>query len=100
MIKRTFFEIPCSCINLVYVAWRKGTIYKTSQAGQIAVEYILLLAVGVTLAAFVTSSVVSRNNETPGILIAKWEAIISIIANDEIENKLFKHSRVFKLTEG
>ncbi len=56
-----------------------------SRTGQVAVEYILLLAVGVTIAAIVTSLVVSRNDDSPGFLITKWKAIITLIGSDPIE---------------
>ena len=50
--------------------------------GQIVVEYVLLLVVGVGVAAFITSQMVSRNPESPGFLIKKWSEIVQAIGND------------------
>ena len=57
----------------------------TSQRGQIAVEYVLLLVIGVAVAALITSLVVSRNPDSPGFLIAKWRQIIELIGSDVID---------------
>ncbi len=50
--------------------------------GQIVVEYILLLMVGVAIATMVTSLLVSRSSENPGYLTTKWRKIIEVIAED------------------
>jgi hypothetical protein len=60
---------------------------KTSyQKGQVAVEYILLVAVSVSIAVLITSLAVSRNKDNPGILTAKWRQIIELIAGDRTAN--------------
>ena len=53
-----------------------------SRSGQIVVEYALLLVVGITVASLVISVMVSRNPESPGFLIAKWDQIIRTIGQD------------------
>ena len=57
----------------------------TSRRGQIAIEYVLLLVVGVTIAALITSLVVNRDPQNPGILIAKWRQLIELIGTDVID---------------
>ena len=56
-----------------------------SSSGQIIVEYILLLMIGVAIAALITATLVSRNPDSPGILIRKWQKIINTIGEDNIE---------------
>ena len=53
-----------------------------SQGGQIIVEYVLLLVVGVALAMLITSTMVSRNPNSPGFLVKKWFDIIEAIGKD------------------
>ncbi len=54
-----------------------------NQKGQVAVEYILLVALSVSVAVLITKAAVSRNPQDPGILTAKWRDIISVIAIDK-----------------
>ena len=56
-----------------------------NNSGQIVVEYILLLIVGVMIASLITTVFVSRNAENPGILTTKWRQIIEVIAKDKID---------------
>ncbi|HAG92087.1 MAG TPA: hypothetical protein DCL41_09455 [Bdellovibrionales bacterium] len=53
-----------------------------SQKGQVVIEYVLLLMIGVGIAALFTSLMVSRSPETPGFLIVKWTQIIQTIGQD------------------
>jgi uncharacterized protein (UPF0333 family) len=53
--------------------------------GQVAVEYILLLIVGVTIWLMLVSQLVSRNQNTPGPIIREWMALINFIGSDQIE---------------
>lgn len=57
----------------------------TSHRGQIAVEYVLLLVIGVFIAALITTLFVSRNPEDPGYLINMWSKLIQLIGSDAIE---------------
>lgn len=56
--------------------------FKKKQSGQIVVEYVLLVIISVSLAALVTSMVVSRDPENPGFLIGKWIEILQAIGQD------------------
>ena len=49
---------------------------------QIAVEYILLVFVAVSISASVVSIMVSRDEDSPGFLIRAWDAIVVTISND------------------
>jgi uncharacterized protein (UPF0333 family) len=53
-----------------------------NQKGQIVVEYILLLVVAVAIAAFITSTMVSRDPNSPGFLVVQWMNIITAIGAD------------------
>lgn len=53
-----------------------------NQSGQVIVEYVLLLVIGVAMAALITRVMVSRNPDTPGFLIVKWTEIIRTIGED------------------
>ena len=53
-----------------------------NQSGQVIVEYVLLLVIGVAMAALITRVMVSRNPDTPGFLIVKWSQIIKTIGED------------------
>lgn len=54
----------------------------TDSRGQIVLEYVLLLVIGLTVAIIITSTMVSRNPERPGFLVSKWLQIIQTIGND------------------
>ena len=53
-----------------------------TERGQIVVEYVLLLVVGVAVAMLITGQMVSRNPNSPGFLIKKWVDIINTIGKD------------------
>lgn len=53
-----------------------------NKKGQIVVEYVLLLVIAVSLAALLISQLVSRNPDSPGLLITKWQSILKVIADD------------------
>lgn len=55
---------------------------KSLRKGQIVVEYVLLLMVGVAVAVLITSLMVSRSTSDPGFLIKQWKRIIDFIAED------------------
>jgi hypothetical protein len=50
------------------------------------VEYVLLLIIAVSVALVITSTMVSRNEDQPGFLIAKWRQIIDAIAADTADD--------------
>lgn len=51
-------------------------------SGQIVVEYILLLVFAVGIAILVTHQLVSRSEDSPGIMTRKWRAIIQEVGKD------------------
>lgn len=53
-----------------------------NRKGQIVVEYVLLMVVAVGLSALLVSQLISRNTDEPGILVAKWHAIMKVIGDD------------------
>ena len=58
----------------------------TSQSGQIVLEYVLLLVIGVSVAILITSTMVSRNPDSPGFLVRKWFEIIQVIGSDTADD--------------
>lgn len=54
--------------------------------GQIVVEYVLLLVVGVSIAALITTTLVSRNPDNPGFLVKKWVDMINLIGEDTADD--------------
>lgn len=57
-----------------------------NRRGQIVVEYVLLLVIGVSLAFLITSQMVSRSSENTGFLVKKWIAIIKAIGSDKADD--------------
>ena len=55
---------------------------RRNQRGQIVVEYVLLLVIGVGVAVLITSQMVSRNADSPGFLVKKWVDILKVIGSD------------------
>ncbi|BEV69111.1 hypothetical protein Bb109J_c2531 [Bdellovibrio bacteriovorus] len=51
------------------------------------VEYVLLLVLAVSLAALLVSRLVSREEGNEGILVAKWQNILQVIADDLPDKK-------------
>ncbi len=58
----------------------------TSTSGQIVLEYVLLLVIGVSVAMLITTTMVSRNTENPGFLVRKWYEIIQLIGSDNADD--------------
>ncbi|MGE0529602.1 MAG: hypothetical protein AB7G93_10355 [Bdellovibrionales bacterium] len=55
-------------------------------SGQIIVEYVLLLVIGVTIAILITSTMFSRHPERPGFLVRKWYDVIRTIGSDTADD--------------
>ena len=66
------------------LSWKK--IIPGHAGGQIVVEYVLLLVVGVSIAALITSTVVSRNPDSPGFLVKKWVDMIKMVGEDTADD--------------
>ncbi len=52
------------------------------QKGQIVVEYVLMLVVGVLIAFVIVNALINRNEEDPGYLITKWHSMLKAIGSD------------------
>lgn len=57
-----------------------------AQSGQVVVEYVLLLVVGVSIAILITTLMVNRSPDNPGFLVKKWRQIVETIAQDKTED--------------
>ncbi len=51
-------------------------------AGQVIIEYILLLVVAATIAAIIVKGLASRDENSPGMVVKKWIEIQTEIGND------------------
>jgi hypothetical protein len=56
------------------------------QAGQVVIEYILLMVVMAGIGAFLVRNFASRDIDEPGLLVAKWNQILQFIAQDNPED--------------
>lgn len=56
-----------------------------NERGQVAVEYVLLLVVGVVIWLLLVRGLASRNPDSPGLAVQKWQEIINVVAQDRIE---------------
>lgn len=56
-----------------------------SQAGQIVVEYVLMLLVAISIAVLIINLIVSRSEDDPGFLIKAWDGIIRTISDDKTD---------------
>ena len=50
--------------------------------GQLVVEYVLLLAIAVMIAATLQSALVGRSEGNTGIIINKWGQLLELVGND------------------
>ena len=66
--------------------WAKTSLSR--QSGQIVVEYVLLLVIGVAIAVLITSMVASRNPDSPGFLVKKWFDIVRTIGQDTADDMM------------
>ena len=53
------------------------------QAGQIVVEYVLLLAIAVSIAVLMTSALISRAEGEEGFVIKAWQELVDQIGADK-----------------
>lgn len=57
-----------------------------SRSGQVVIEYVLLMVLMAGIGAFIVRQFVSRNSDEPGLLVAKWNQILQVIAQDNPED--------------
>jgi hypothetical protein len=73
-------------LNLRAVGTSSSQSSLRGERGQIVVEYVLLLVVGVAIAVLITSMMVSRSADSPGFLIKKWGDIVKLIGSDTADD--------------
>ncbi len=79
-----FFGEKVRLKRILDLPFRKDNLRR--QRGQIVVEYVLLLVIGVSIAMLITSKMVSRNADNPGFLVKKWFDIIKTIGEDTTDD--------------
>ncbi len=52
------------------------------QSGQVIIEYVLLMVIAVTRAVTLTKELVSRNPDSPGVLVSAWQNILGTVGDD------------------
>lgn len=56
-----------------------------ADAGQVVLEYILLLVISVGIATYMTKRLVGRNPDDPGLITSAWSSINTAIGADIID---------------
>jgi uncharacterized protein (UPF0333 family) len=56
------------------------------ERGQVAVEYILLVAVAVVVALIITTAMVSREEGNEGFLIQAWRVMLDTLGADKADD--------------
>lgn len=71
-------------VTLLRMRKTQKQIAKTfnNNKGQILVEYLLLMVIAIAVATLLTKQLVSRNDQSPGMIIRQWHQIIRSIGND------------------
>ena len=55
---------------------------RQAEAGQAVVEYILMLVIATAIAALVVRTLVRQSSDDPGVVISKWNDLVSTISSD------------------
>lgn len=79
MIEKAFDRFPLSKSN------DKRSL-RQSQAGQIVVEYVLLLAIAVSIAVLMTRTLISRTEGGEGFVIKAWQELVDQIGADKADD--------------
>lgn len=58
-------------------------IKRANQQGQVVIEYVLLILITVGIATLIMRTMVSRNQDEPGFLLAKWQSLLVEIGKDD-----------------
>ena len=61
-------------------------VRSVGQSGQIVVEYILLLAVAVVIAALITKTMIGTDPNKPGFVLTAWRSIVTEIGADHADD--------------
>ncbi len=56
------------------------------QSGQIVVEYVLLLAIAVIIAALITKTMISPSADSPGFVLSAWRNVVEAIGSDKADD--------------
>ena len=59
---------------------------RQSQAGQIVLEYVLLLAIAVSIAVILTRAMISRTEGGEGFVIKAWQELVDEIGADKADD--------------
>jgi len=66
---------------------RSGKVgLRQSQAGQIVIEYILLLAIAVAMAVLITKTLIGRDPGNEGFVLAAWSELLVQIGADTADD--------------
>lgn len=89
-------EVPAPPVDLRLRSWfsfgfepgKRSCNRRVTQGegGQIIVEYVLLLAVAVMMAAIITRMMVSPDRGSPGFVLKTWNEIVTAIGADTADD--------------
>ncbi len=65
---------------------KSSRIHQIGQSGQIIVEYVLLLAIAVIVAALITRTMISPDPNSPGFILKTWDEIVKAIGSDKADD--------------
>ncbi len=81
-LKKTVSLLPASdCFEGDYFQSPQQS-KRRGDLGQIAIEYVLILFVAVTMAVLVSKELVSRDPQDPGHIVKAWVNILQTIGSD------------------
>jgi hypothetical protein len=81
------FSVQKSWLTIMRGQPSRQAVHKKLKAnsGQVILEYILLLMIGVGVATFLTKQLVSRDPDAPGVITGTWSQINAAIGADIID---------------
>jgi hypothetical protein len=72
--------------NRLNSSGESNRIRQNGQSGQIIVEYVLLLAIAVIVAALITRAIISPDPNSPGFMLKSWDEIVKAIGADHADD--------------
>ena len=56
--------------------------YRKTKAGQVLVEYLLLMVIAIGISTLLTKKLISRKSSEKGIIVDTWDRILTNIGKD------------------
>lgn len=65
---------------------KRSRNHTNRQSGQIVVEYVLLLAIAIIVAALIVRAMISPDTGSPGFVLRTWDEIVIAIGADHADD--------------